>query len=118
MNAAQGQAARAATAAQHTEPLAQTRSGQVRGIVKDGISVFKGIPYAASTASANRFRAPQPVAPWSGVRDALAYPNMAPQPPAPRAACSPPGPIRRASARIASASASGRRACATAASVR
>ena len=83
MNAAQGQTAHATTAAQQTEPVAETRSGKVRGIVKDGISVFKGIPYAASTAGANRFRAPQPVAAWSGVRDALAYPNMAPQPPAP-----------------------------------
>jgi para-nitrobenzyl esterase len=83
MNAAQGQTAHATTAAQQTEPVAETSSGKVRGIVKDGISVFKGIPYAASTAGANRFRAPQPVAAWSGVRDALAYPNMAPQPPAP-----------------------------------
>jgi para-nitrobenzyl esterase len=31
----------------------------------------------------NRFRGPQPPQAWSGVRDATAYPNMAPQPPAP-----------------------------------
>ena len=50
---------------------------------KDGISVFKGIPYGAPTSGANRFRKPQPPQAWSGVRDATAYPNMAPQPPAP-----------------------------------
>jgi para-nitrobenzyl esterase len=75
-------AARAASPAQ-AAPVAETRHGKVRGTVSDGISVFKGIPYGASTAGGNRFRKPQPPKAWSGVRDSLAYPNMAPQPPAP-----------------------------------
>lgn len=64
-------------------PTADTRHGKVRGAVDGNISIFKGIPYGASTAGANRFRKPQPPRAWSGVRDALAYPSMAPQPPAP-----------------------------------
>ena len=63
-----------------TAPIATTGSGKIRGQIIDGISIFKGIPYAATTAGANRFRKPQPVAGWAGVRDALTYPSMAPQP--------------------------------------
>jgi para-nitrobenzyl esterase len=45
--------------------------GTVRGEqLADGSLVFRGIPYAAPPVGKNRWRAPQPVAPWSGVRDA------------------------------------------------
>jgi len=81
-SAAAGSAARAATPSQ-AAPVAETRHGKVRGGVTDGINIFKGIPYGAATSGANRFRKPQPPQAWSGVRDATAYPNMAPQPPAP-----------------------------------
>ena len=74
-------AARPATAAE--TPVATVTSGQVRGEIADGIAVFKGIPYGASAAGVNRFRPPQPVQPWNGVRDALTFPSMAPQPPSP-----------------------------------
>jgi para-nitrobenzyl esterase len=74
-------AARAASS--QTAPVAETRHGKVSGTLKDGISIFKGIPYGAPTSGANRFRKPQPPQAWSGVRDATTYPNMAPQPPAP-----------------------------------
>ena len=60
-----------------------TRQGKVRGRVADGVNVFKGIPYAAPPVGAHRLRLPQPVAPWSGVRDALAYGPKPPQPPYP-----------------------------------
>src|SRR5215470_3982757 len=33
-----------------------------------GIRCFKGIPYAAPPVGPLRFRAPQPVVPWAGVR--------------------------------------------------
>jgi para-nitrobenzyl esterase len=52
----------------------------VRGSTEDGIHVFKGIPYGGTTAGSARFRAPAAAADWSGVRDTLAYPPMAPQP--------------------------------------
>jgi para-nitrobenzyl esterase len=53
--------------------VVKTRQGDVGGSVVDGVATFKGIPYAASPFGANRLRPPQPVEPWSGVRDALAY---------------------------------------------
>ncbi len=59
-------------------PVAVTQYGKVRGAISDGINNFKGIPYGASTA-ATRFRPPEPPAPWSDIRDALAYAPMCPQ---------------------------------------
>jgi para-nitrobenzyl esterase len=41
--------------------------------------MWRGIPYAASTAGVNRFRAPQPVTAWDGVRDASTFGPIAPQ---------------------------------------
>jgi para-nitrobenzyl esterase len=63
--------------------VVKTQYGEVRGSVADGVNTFKGIPYAAPPFGANRLRPPQPVAPWSGVRDALTYGPKAPQPPYP-----------------------------------
>ena len=60
--------------------VVKTRYGEVRGSVADGVNTFKGIPYAAPPFGANRLRPPQPVAPWSGVRDALSYGPKTPQP--------------------------------------
>jgi para-nitrobenzyl esterase len=64
-------------------PVVKTRYGQVRGSVADGVHTFKGIPYAAPPFGANRLRPPQPVAPWSGVRDAKSYGPKPPEPPHP-----------------------------------
>ncbi len=63
--------------------VVKTRSGEVRGSVADGVHTFKGIPYGAPPFGANRLRPPQPVAPWSGVRDALTYGPKTPQLPYP-----------------------------------
>src|SRR6266853_686368 len=59
--------------------VAATSSGRVRGSVTEGINVFKGIPYGGSTAGKNRFMPPTKPAPWTDVRDALAYGPTAPQ---------------------------------------
>jgi carboxylesterase type B len=66
-----------------TNPVVKTRSGLARGYVADGVHIFKGIPYAAAPLGVNRLRLPQPVAPWSGVRDALAFGPTPPKPPIP-----------------------------------
>ncbi|MFD8685810.1 carboxylesterase/lipase family protein [Streptomyces sp. NPDC059651] len=61
--------------------IATTCQGKVRGRVREGIATFLGIPYAAAPFGAHRFRAPAPVEPWEGLRDALAYGPTAPQRP-------------------------------------
>lgn len=50
--------------------IAKVTGGEVRGVVKDGIASFKGIPFAAPPVGELRWKAPQPVKPWDGVRDA------------------------------------------------
>ncbi len=59
--------------------VAETTYGKIRGIDNNGIKVFKGIPYGASTSGPNRFMAPTEPAKWTGVRDALEYGHSAPQ---------------------------------------
>jgi para-nitrobenzyl esterase len=63
--------------------IAKTIYGQVRGMDQDGVLLFKGIPYAGSSAGTNRFKAPPKLKPWKGVRDALLYGAQAIQPPDP-----------------------------------
>ena len=72
-------ARRHAWAAAPSDPVVDTASGKIRGAAADGINAFKGIPYGASTAGANRFMPPQKPAPWSGVREAVDWAGHAPQ---------------------------------------
>jgi para-nitrobenzyl esterase len=53
--------------------IADTASGQVRGVLSEGIRVFKGIPYGGPTSGKNRFMPPVKPEPWSGVREAVEY---------------------------------------------
>lgn len=54
-------------------------SGEIEGLVSGNLNVFKGIPYAAPPIDQLRWRAPQPVEPWTGIRLAHDYGNDAPQ---------------------------------------
>ena len=47
--------------------------GTLEGAVDAGVSSFKGIPFAAPPIGDLRWRPPQPVAPWTGVKAATAY---------------------------------------------
>ncbi len=51
----------------------RVEGGLVSGVVADGVVAYKGIPYAAPPVGDLRWRAPQPAAPWTGVRVADAY---------------------------------------------
>lgn len=56
--------------------------GQVSGVASDvaGVTVFKGIPFAAPPIGENRWKAPQPVKKWNGVKVCDKYGNSAWQP--------------------------------------
>lgn len=54
--------------------IVQTRQGSLRG--SSGVTLFRGIPYA----TAERFRAPEPIGRWVGQRDARSHGPIAPQP--------------------------------------
>lgn len=58
----------------------ETPFGRLRGLRSGEVLCFRGIPYAAPPIGALRFRPPQPLVPWSGTRDALAFGPAAPQP--------------------------------------
>jgi para-nitrobenzyl esterase len=56
-----------------------TDKGTVHGSTSGGVRSFLGIPFAASTEGANRWRAPQPAVAWNGTRDATALGPICPQ---------------------------------------
>ncbi len=56
-----------------------TTGGEVEGQFEDRLRVFKGIPYAAPPVGPLRWRAPQPPAPWRGVRRAFGFGRACPQ---------------------------------------
>jgi para-nitrobenzyl esterase len=56
-----------------------TGSGRVEGYSSDGLSEFKGIPYAEPPVGKLRWLPPQNVKPWKGVREARQFGNIAPQ---------------------------------------
>jgi para-nitrobenzyl esterase len=55
--------------------LVRIDSGTIEGLAAEepGVSAFLGIPFAAPPVGALRWREPQPVAPWDGVRKATEF---------------------------------------------
>lgn len=47
--------------------------GEVRGVHVNGLTIYKGIPFAAPPLGDLRWRPPQPVKPWAGSRDADSF---------------------------------------------
>lgn len=60
---------------------AKITGGAISGTAENGISIFKGIPFAAAPIGDLRWRAPAPVKPWSGVRRADAFADACMQAP-------------------------------------
>jgi para-nitrobenzyl esterase len=48
---------------------AKVTGGEVQGVAANGAVVFKGIPFAAPPTGELRWKKPQPVVSWQGVRD-------------------------------------------------
>jgi para-nitrobenzyl esterase len=54
-------------------PLVRVESGELQGVVDDGVASFKGVPFAAPPVGDLRWRPPQPAAKWTGVRQAAEF---------------------------------------------
>jgi para-nitrobenzyl esterase len=54
------------------DPVVRVTGGSVRGSSREGVNSFLGIPYAGPAVGEDRYRAPRPVVPWDGERDASA----------------------------------------------
>ncbi|MFP4641730.1 MAG: carboxylesterase/lipase family protein [Dehalococcoidia bacterium] len=61
------------------QAIVNTRAGKVEGYYKEGLYVFKGIPYAAPPVGELRWLPPQPTKPWDGIRSAKQFGPIAPQ---------------------------------------
>lgn len=60
---------------ENSNPVLTIEGGQVRGIATPtkGVIVYKGIPFAAPPVGKLRWKEPQPVLPWKGVKRADKY---------------------------------------------
>ena len=58
-------------------PVVRTAPGPVRGTTtltrRSDVESYLGIPFAAAPVGERRFRAPAPVEPWDGERDAKRF---------------------------------------------
>ncbi len=54
-------------------------AGKIRGYERNGVYIFKGLPYGASTSGPRRFMPAVLPEPWTGIRNALAYGRICPQ---------------------------------------
>ncbi|MEX3021084.1 carboxylesterase/lipase family protein [Kluyvera sp. STS39-E] len=53
---------------QNTSTRLDTLQGTLSGVVDGDIHVWRGIPYATPPVGSLRWRAPQPLSPWTGIR--------------------------------------------------
>ena len=55
-------------------------SGTLIGEPGKEVSIFRGIPYAAPPVGDLRWKPPQPVVPWEGIRECTQFSHISPQP--------------------------------------
>ena len=70
-----------AVAAQAAPVVVEAPAGALQGEALEGVSVFRGIPYAEPPVGKQRWRPPVPAASWDGVRDATRFGPACHQPP-------------------------------------
>jgi para-nitrobenzyl esterase len=58
--------------AQQPAPV-KVEEGLLQGTIEEGLTVYRGIPFAAPPVGDLRWRAPQPAAKWEGVRQATKF---------------------------------------------
>ena len=58
---------------QAQNPQVKTADGILEGVDESGVKVFKGVPFAAPPVGDLRWKAPQPVQKWDGVRQAKEF---------------------------------------------
>jgi len=63
------------------EAVVETAAGRIRGFTRNGVFVFKGVPYGDTTAGENRFLPPKPVQPWTDIRPTVAWGPVSPHGP-------------------------------------
>jgi len=64
------------------DPVVTVNSGRLKGVTgTNGVTVFRGIPYARPPVGPLRWRAPEPAEPWEAVRDCSEFAPSCPQPP-------------------------------------
>ena len=51
----------------------EVTGGRIQGTTRDGLRHWRGIPFAAAPVDEFRLRAPRPVEPWEGIRDATRF---------------------------------------------
>lgn len=56
-----------------TDGILDVEGGTIKGYHADGLTIFKGIPYAAAPVGDLRWKAPQPVTAWADTLDATNY---------------------------------------------
>ena len=70
---------RSKVVASDSTTVVETSAGKIRGYLRNGIYIFKGVPYGASTSGRGRFMPPAKPEPWMGIRNALEYGRICPQ---------------------------------------
>ncbi|WP_019200940.1 carboxylesterase/lipase family protein [Tsukamurella sp. 1534] len=68
-----------ATREESDGPRVRIDAGELRGLDQGSVHAYRGIPYAAPPVGPLRYRAPQTVRPWEGVRAATEFSDAAPQ---------------------------------------
>lgn len=68
----------------HDNTVVRVKQGQLRGVIEksyygDRYLSFRGIPYAKPPVGPLRFKDPEPMEPWTGIRDALEFGNSCSQ---------------------------------------